>query len=65
MTTTGLLLLPLAFRLLRFNQFVIADIIRALLLAVVVGCWLRCFVRKLNNIMSENEHIEYELQLTS
>ena len=59
------LLLPFAFRLLRLNQFVIADVIWALLLAVVVRYWLRSIVRKLNNIISENKHIEYELQLTS
>jgi hypothetical protein len=59
------LLLPLTFRLLRLNQFVVADVIWALLLAVVVRYWLRSIVRQLNNIMSENKHIEYELQLTS
>jgi uncharacterized membrane protein YraQ (UPF0718 family) len=62
-TESVFLLLFLAFHL-RLNQLVVADVIRALLLAVVIGCWLRSFVRKLN-IMSENKHIEYELQPTS
>jgi hypothetical protein len=64
MVSTFLLLL-LAFRLFCFNQLVVADVIWALLLAVVIRYWLRSIVRKLNNIMSENKHIEYELQLTS
>lgn len=40
-------LLPLAFRLLSLDKFVVADIVRIFLAVVIVGRWFRSFIREL------------------
>jgi hypothetical protein len=47
-------LLALTLRLLRFDELIIADIVRTFLLLIIVRCWLRSFIGKLITKVSDN-----------